>query len=88
MTDDHDAADAGTKLSPELRDLAAAVKAIERGEKPAAPAPRRAAAPEAPAVPVPAAPAAPAPAAAEPPRARPVIPSSADALSDARAVPK
>jgi hypothetical protein len=84
MTDDHDAADAGTKLSPELRDLAAAVKAIERGEKPAAPAPRRAAAPQAPAAP--AVPAAPAPAAAEPPRARPVIPSSADALSDARAV--
>ncbi|WUR93662.1 exodeoxyribonuclease V [Streptomyces sp. NBC_01262] len=84
MTDDHDAADAGTKLSPELRDLAAAVKAIERGEKPAAPAPRRAAAPQAPAAPV--VPAAPAPTAAEPPRARPVIPSSADALSDARAV--
>ncbi|WTJ94965.1 AAA family ATPase [Streptomyces sp. NBC_01537] len=81
MTDDHDAANAGTKLSPELRDLAAAVKAIERGEKPAAPAPRKAAAPAAPA-----AQAAPAPAAAEPPRVRPVIPSSADALSDARAV--
>ncbi|MFE2432682.1 helix-hairpin-helix domain-containing protein [Streptomyces sp. NPDC059373] len=87
------AAAAGAQLPPGLQDLAAAVRAIERGERPAAkktapapsPSPASSSAPSSAPSPTPAPAAAPAPA-AEPPRGRPVIPASGDAVADARAV--
>ncbi|MGW3241312.1 helix-hairpin-helix domain-containing protein [Streptomyces sp. NPDC001070] len=75
----------GSQLPAELTDLAAAVRAIERGERPAAPA-RTAGGPARPPAARPTAPASPAPAAA--PMARPVLPAqlSGDALAAARTV--
>jgi hypothetical protein len=77
------AAAAGAQLPPKLQDLAAAVRAIERGERPAAKATASAPAPS-PSV-APARAATPAPA-AESARSRPAVPASGDAVADARAV--
>jgi hypothetical protein len=75
----------GSQLPAELTDLAAAVRAIERGERPAAPA-RAADGPARQPAPRPTAPTAPAPAAV--PVARPVLPAqlSGDAVAAARTV--
>ncbi|MFE0632856.1 helix-hairpin-helix domain-containing protein [Streptomyces sp. NPDC058864] len=72
----------GTQLPAELTDLAAAVRAIERGERPAAPA--RSGGPARPAAPRPAAAPSPAPA----PAVRPALPAqlSGDAVAAARTV--
>ncbi|MFI2302449.1 helix-hairpin-helix domain-containing protein [Actinacidiphila glaucinigra] len=74
----------GSQLPAELTDLAAAVRAIERGERPAAPA--RSGGPARPAVSRPAA--APSPAPAPAPVARPALPAqlSGDAVAAARTV--
>ncbi len=75
----------GSQLPAELTDLAAAVRAIERGERPAAPART---APTRPAASRPAAAPSPAPAQAPAPGARPVLPAqlSGDAVAAARTV--
>lgn len=78
----------GTQLPAELTDLAAAVRAIERGERPAAPA--RSGGPARPAAPRPAAAPSPAsvPSPAPTPAVRPALPAqlSGDAVAAARTV--
>ncbi|MEU4096947.1 helix-hairpin-helix domain-containing protein [Streptomyces sp. NPDC026673] len=79
----------GSQLPAELSDLAAAVRAIERGERPAAPARAAAGEPVRPPAPRPAATSpAPAPAPAPAAVARPALPAqlSGDALAAARTV--
>ncbi|MDX3096888.1 helix-hairpin-helix domain-containing protein [Streptomyces sp. ME01-24h] len=75
----------GSQLPAELTDLAAAVRAIERGERPATPART---APTRPAPPRPAAAPSPAPAQAPAPVARPALPArlDGDAVAAARTV--
>ncbi|MEU1623181.1 helix-hairpin-helix domain-containing protein [Streptomyces sp. NPDC005722] len=76
----------GSQLPAELSDLAAAVRAIERGERPTAPA--RSGGPVRPAAAPPAAAPSPAPAPAPAPVARPALPDrlSEDAVAAARTV--